>query len=585
MVWVGFADGNIEVFDSESRESLGVVPRHHSGGVYCLAHFGNTVFSGSNDFQIGMWDACTRGYLRQFSGHTNYVRCLHAEGALLFSGGDDGTVRVWNTTNGSEISRATFHRKAGVGCLIRVGPDMWSGDNSGDIIVWRLQTMREEHLLKEHTGRITALKKVGRSRVYSAAADRLICVWDAFTHTLLHRVAEHNAWVLSLAFPCSLTRHYVWTGAADATVRCFHHDEFVPMTHALETALEGGWYACDYAPYRDLADAQGEELRAARDKLKLLFDSERQARERAGHLEMHLDRARAEITEVDTRNHREMEEVALLKRRFADFDRREHELLRQVDAAQQQREEMRQRLEATEAENARLADAVRAANERVDAARVQSDHMEEILKEAVRAQTEARMQAMGAATGDARGPLGSPRGGGGGAVRKAQSPRDGAATPGLNRAASFSASGIGGAGSKYFGGKERPLILVTMGPEYQKVVTDFEAEIKELNEKIARLQRVQTAGIRKAGSGGALRPPSAGAQNQANNAAANPARDWSSQAADILKSRQSQKDLFAMASGQFVPRPPPNNNNNGADAAAGAAAASSAIFGATVPEW
>ena len=33
------------------------------------------------------------------------------------------------------------------GALIRVGPNMWSGDSNGDIIVWRLQTMREQHLL------------------------------------------------------------------------------------------------------------------------------------------------------------------------------------------------------------------------------------------------------------------------------------------------------------------------------------------------------------------------------------------------------------------------------------------------------
>ena len=508
-----------------------------------------------------MWHASDFSFIRQFSGHNNYVRCLHAEGALLFSGSDDCTIRVWNVTNGQEISRSTFHKKSGVTTLTRVGPNMWSGDTSGDIIVWRLQTMREDHILREHSGRITALKKVGRSRVYSAAADRLVCVWDSFKHSLLHRVAEHHSWVLSLAFPCSLTRHYVWTAAADATIRCFHHDEFTPMTTSLENSLEGAWYGCDYAPYRDLAESQSDEINSLHKKLDLLQESEKLARERASHVEMHLDRARAEITEIDIKNHKELKNLQEMKAHFLEFQAKEREIYNNLYQAQGQREEMRRELDKIKEENERLAKEAHIAREERDHARLQSSHMESLLQQAVKVQQENNNNNPASKMAASNyGSFNAGRPGSAQATRRTTtSPRTARGGRGSPNKDPLAAS-ANTPRQSYFSGNQRPLILVTNSIEHAKIVSEMELEIADLNEKINRLQRVNS----QLTKGGRTLPASAAGsfrlqqrqqhnnQNKDSNTnnkdgEINTKRDWASQAMDILSSRQKDRENQALA--------------------------------------
>jgi WD40 repeat protein len=250
-MWIGYSTGDILVLDIETRHEIKLVCRH-TGGVYCLSEFGGMVFSGSNDFEIVQWRARDVSFVRQLNGHTNYVRALHAEGKVLISASDDHTVRVWNATNGQLISIGRFHR-CGVGAMCRVGDSMWTGDDEGNIVAWRLQTLEQQELLKEHTARITSLKKIG-SRVYSGSADHTIGVWEANSRTLVARIDEHRGWVTNVFSPAHLTRYYVWTAAADQTIRCWHHDEYRSCTKDVERFDDLQWYQIEYNPYRELND-------------------------------------------------------------------------------------------------------------------------------------------------------------------------------------------------------------------------------------------------------------------------------------------------------------------------------------------
>jgi hypothetical protein len=250
-MWIGYSTGDILVLDIETRHEIKLVCRH-TGGVYCLSEFGGMVFSGSNDFEIVQWRARDVSFVRQLNGHTNYVRALHAEGKVLISASDDHTVRVWNATNGQLISIGRFHR-CGVGAMCRVGDSMWTGDDEGNIVAWRLQTLEQQELLKEHTARITGLKKIG-SRVYSGSADHTIGVWEANSRTLVARIDEHRGWVTNVFSPAHLTRYYVWTAAADQTIRCWHHDEYRSCTKDVERFDDLQWYQIEYNPYRELND-------------------------------------------------------------------------------------------------------------------------------------------------------------------------------------------------------------------------------------------------------------------------------------------------------------------------------------------
>lgn len=270
-VWVGLSNGDIEVYDATTRAPKTLLSRH-TGGIYCMTEFSGFVFSGSNDFEIMQWDITKKVFLRQLSGHTNYVRCLFAEGGLLISGSNDHTVRVWNIATGKNVATARFHAETnggGVGAVCRVGQHVWSADESGAIIVWALETMQVVEKMAEHTGRITSLKKVG-SRVYSGAGDCEILVWDAATRRVMGKIDEHRGWINSILCPAQLSRYYLWTSAADGTVKCWHHDEYRVMSADSERFDDMRWYHTEHTPYKDLNICLSNELTAATEKLQAL---------------------------------------------------------------------------------------------------------------------------------------------------------------------------------------------------------------------------------------------------------------------------------------------------------------------------
>ncbi|RNE95193.1 uncharacterized protein Tco025E_10127, partial [Trypanosoma conorhini] len=138
-VWMGLSNGSVEVYDARSFVMVQQLNKH-AGGVYCLAEFGGYVYSGSSDFKIAQWGADDGRLIRMLHGHTNYVRCLYAEGSAVVSGSDDCTVRVWDAGSGEAQLTGHFHGRAGVSALCRVGVTMWSGDNEGRVIAWKLST-------------------------------------------------------------------------------------------------------------------------------------------------------------------------------------------------------------------------------------------------------------------------------------------------------------------------------------------------------------------------------------------------------------------------------------------------------------
>lgn len=269
-MWIGYSTGDLEVLDAETRTPLKLVCRH-TGGIYCLSEFGGSVFTGSNDFQIVQWRARDVSFVRQLTGHSNYVRALHAEGSVVVSASDDYTVRVWNATNGQLISIGRFHR-SGVSALCRVGPCMWSGDDKGGIVVWRLQTLEQEEVLSEHMGRINALRKVG-SRIYSASADHSIGVWDAVGRCLVARIDDHRGWVAMVLAPAQLTRYYLWSAAADSTVRCWHHDEYKVVTGDVERFNDVQWYNAEYNPYHELNEELAQQVTRLEEKSEHLLQA------------------------------------------------------------------------------------------------------------------------------------------------------------------------------------------------------------------------------------------------------------------------------------------------------------------------
>ncbi|KAF8288904.1 hypothetical protein TcBrA4_0004630 [Trypanosoma cruzi] len=121
-----------------------------------------------------------------------------------------------------------FHGRAGVSALCRVGVTMWSGDNDGRVIAWKLNTCEALRVLHAHGGRVASLRKIG-SRVYSGGADGIIAVFDAEDCQLVQRIEDHRgARITALVGPAELRRFCIWSCGTDSKIRCWFQDEYVP---------------------------------------------------------------------------------------------------------------------------------------------------------------------------------------------------------------------------------------------------------------------------------------------------------------------------------------------------------------------
>lgn len=272
-MWVGLSTGTIDVYDGQRHELIRQL-RKHVSGVYCLASDAGMVYSGSSDFSIAQWRVADGQLLRVLKGHGNYVRCLYSEGMAVISGSDDRTIRIWHRDTGEPIGAANIHAQSGgVSALCRVGVTMWSGDDTGAVAVWQLPTCKALLLSRNHTGRITTIQKIG-GRVYVGAADGCMGVYDALDGTLIQKILSHIAHVTAVQCAVEVDRYFVWTGAADNTVRCWHHDEHIPMNANRERFNDMRWYYTTQQPFREVNEKLLDEHRSLSELVVLSLGTE-----------------------------------------------------------------------------------------------------------------------------------------------------------------------------------------------------------------------------------------------------------------------------------------------------------------------
>ncbi|CCW66217.1 unnamed protein product [Phytomonas sp. Hart1] len=259
-VWLGLSTGTIEIYHGITYRLLQQLHKHLSG-VYCLEGCGSgwkgcddVVYSGSSDFLIAQWKVNVGQLLRIFKGHSNYVRCLYAEGATLVSGSDDCNVRVWDRESGETLRVGKFHATTGgVSAICRVGVKMWTGDDSGTLVIWKIRNCAVTSTSHPHNGRITTLQKIG-SRVYSGSADGTIGLYNAEDEVMLEQLSHHAASgsrVVMVRCAVEVDRYYVWSCGADQIIRCWHHDEAIPMSKFKERLNDMRWYYETYKPYQE----------------------------------------------------------------------------------------------------------------------------------------------------------------------------------------------------------------------------------------------------------------------------------------------------------------------------------------------
>lgn len=179
----------------------------HTGRVSALAFSadGRTLFSGSIDMSIRLWEVDTGRQLREFKAHSTGVNslALSRDGKVLISGSYHGTVRVWDVELAKEL-RSLDNRSQVLSVAVSAdGGIAVSGSENGSIHVWDTKSGAE--LRRMGTRKNREIWSVAMSRDGRAAAagcdDGTIRLWDLNTKQdeRVFRQGESPVWSVALS--------------------------------------------------------------------------------------------------------------------------------------------------------------------------------------------------------------------------------------------------------------------------------------------------------------------------------------------------------------------------------------------------
>ncbi len=191
----------------------------------------------------GRWVAATGGVYERATGRqvvdfyqpqdrtweygTLYGTAFSADSRRLASVTDSGWVMVWDATTWQLLTR---HKVSGMAQIsISFAPNgqtLVTGDDEGEVRLWRVEPLEQLAVLGRHTARIksVAFSRAGHE-VISSGDDQSICLWDVGSRKLIRRIGTHTSPVLAVAF--SPDGKQVAAGEHDGSVRLYtRHREF-----------------------------------------------------------------------------------------------------------------------------------------------------------------------------------------------------------------------------------------------------------------------------------------------------------------------------------------------------------------------
>ncbi len=143
----------------------------------------STLFSGSMDSTIKVWNLRTGQQLRTLKGHSRGVTsiALAPNEQVLVSASEDCTVKTWNLRNGENIRTLMGHSK----CVYSVAISrdcriIASGSWDNTIMLWDWNTGQHIGTLEGYTDTVCALafSPNGKSLVSGSRPDGIVKVWD-----------------------------------------------------------------------------------------------------------------------------------------------------------------------------------------------------------------------------------------------------------------------------------------------------------------------------------------------------------------------------------------------------------------------
>jgi WD40 repeat protein len=225
----GSDERTIKVWDLRAS-TCRVAPEEHTDGISSLALKDTTLFTGSYDNTIKIWDLRTNTCTATLKEHTGGVYCLALKGAMLFSGSDDKTIKIWDLRDNTCTSTLKGHTN-GICSLALKDKMLFSSSYDNTIKIWDLRTNTCTTTLKGHTNAVCGLA-FRDATLLSGSYDKTIKIWDLRDNTCTATLKGHTKVVFSLAIRDAT----LFSGSWDNTIKIW---DLGSLTNTCTATLKG----------------------------------------------------------------------------------------------------------------------------------------------------------------------------------------------------------------------------------------------------------------------------------------------------------------------------------------------------------
>ncbi|MBS0604660.1 MAG: F-box/WD repeat-containing protein [Verrucomicrobia bacterium] len=208
----GSFDNTIKIWNLNTNTCTATL-QGHNGPVCSLALDGQLLISGSYDRTVKIWDLSTNTCIATLEGYNSPVFSLALDGQRLFSGSYDGTIKIWDLTTNTSTATIQGHNDC-VSSLAKDGQKLFSGSYDKTVKIWDLSTNTCTATLQGHDSPVFSLT-MDEQRLFSGSSDKTIKIWDLTTNTCTATLQGHNGPVWSLA----RDGQRLFSGSADKTIR------------------------------------------------------------------------------------------------------------------------------------------------------------------------------------------------------------------------------------------------------------------------------------------------------------------------------------------------------------------------------
>ncbi|XP_019850390.1 PREDICTED: E3 ubiquitin-protein ligase TRAF7-like [Amphimedon queenslandica] len=213
-MYSGSADQSIKKWDIEKFQVISTIAAHENP-VCTLTTSNDRLFSGSLK-SIKVWDTANNTMIKELPAQNHWVRSLVVSDVYLYSGSYQA-VKIWDLMS-LECIRVLECLGGSVYSLLVTANYVACGTYENKINVWNIETLESVGQLTGHFGIVYALHAIetpGQTKLFSAAYDKTLRVWNMEHLTCSQTLIRHESSVTCLA----MARGRLFSGSVDSTIK------------------------------------------------------------------------------------------------------------------------------------------------------------------------------------------------------------------------------------------------------------------------------------------------------------------------------------------------------------------------------